>query len=93
MSTALQYTIEAHHDAATLYVTGTLSVTGVVAAMHACDELPARVRTLRVDLRRIEGVEPSAYDALAFGTRRWRDVRAGVTRIELPRPEAPSAAA
>ena len=93
MNNPFQYTIEAHNDAATLYVTGTLSTPGVIAAMHACDELPARVRTLRVDLRRICGVEPAAYDALAFATRRWRDVRAGVTRIDLPRPEAPPAAA
>ena len=93
MSTPLQYTIEAHHDAATLYVTGTLSVAGVVAAMHACDALPDRVRTLRVDLRSIDGVESAAYDALAFNTRRWRDVRGGVTRVELPRPEASPAAA
>jgi hypothetical protein len=86
----LRYTLEAHHDAATLYVTGTLSTAGVVAAMHCCDELPERVRSLRVDLRKIDGAAPGAYDALAFTTRRWRDVRGGSTRIDLPR--APRAA-
>lgn len=93
MSTPLHYTLEAHHDAATLYVTGTLCTPGVVAAMHRCDELPDRVRTLRVDLRKIDGAEPGAFDAVAFTTRRWRDVRGGTTRIDLPRDtEAPRAA-
>jgi hypothetical protein len=43
------------------------------------------VRALRVHLRGIAGVEPGAFDALAFTTRRWRDVRGGSTRIDLPR--------
>ena len=85
MSPDLLYFIEAHRDSATLYVTGTLSTAGVIAAMHCCEQLPEMVRTLRVDLRATIGSEPSAFDALAFTTRRWRDVRGGVTRIELPR--------
>ncbi|HUO52156.1 MAG TPA: hypothetical protein VMT93_06545 [Gemmatimonadaceae bacterium] len=89
----LRYTLEAHHDAATLYVTGTISIAGVVAAMHACETLPARVRSLRVDLRRSTGAEPGALDSLALAARRWRDARQGVTRFDLPRVEAPPAAA
>jgi ABC-type transporter Mla MlaB component len=89
---SLSYTLEAHHDAATLYVTGTLSTAGVIAAMHACEQLPDRVRALRVDLRGTSGAEPAAFDALAFTTRRWRDVRGGSTRIDLPRSRAPRAA-
>ena len=55
MDRPLHYFLEAHHDAATLYVTGSLSIAGVVAAMHRCDELPPRVRALRVDLRATRG--------------------------------------
>ena len=88
----LHYFLEAHHDAATLYVTGSLSIAGVIAAMHRCDELPPRVRALRVDLRAIQGVEPGALDAVAFTTRRWRDLREGSTRIDPPREHAPRAA-
>jgi hypothetical protein len=85
VSTELKYTLEAHQDAATLYVTGTLSTHGVIAAMHCCESLPELVRNLRVDLRGTLGAEPSAFDALAFTTRRWRDTREGTTRIDLPR--------
>jgi hypothetical protein len=85
VSPELLYVLEAHRDSATLYVTGTLSTAGIVAAMHCCEQLPELVRTLRVDLRATSGAEPSAFDALAFTTRRWRDVRGGVTRIDLPR--------
>jgi hypothetical protein len=85
MSTDLHYDLEAHGESATLYVTGTLSTHGVIAAMHCCDALPDRVRSLRVDLRGTRGAEPSAHEALAFTTRRWRDVRSGSTRIDLPR--------
>jgi ABC-type transporter Mla MlaB component len=88
----LDYSLEAHHDAATLYVTGRLTTAGVIAAMHACEELPDRVRTLRVDLRGTAGTDASAFDALAFTTRRWRDVRGGITRIDLPRQQEMSAA-
>ena len=91
-TSSLQYTLEAHRDAATLYVTGTLTTAGVIAAMHCCEQLPDRVRALRVDLRGTEGAEPSALDALAFTTRRWRDVRGGSTRIDLPRTRATRAA-
>lgn len=87
MSTQLQYSLESHRDAATLYVTGTLAVAGITAAMHECDALPEDVRSLRVDLRGISGTEEGAFDALAFTTRRWRDVRNGNTRIDLPREE------
>ena len=87
MKSPLQYTLESHRDAATLYVTGTLAVAGITAAMHEADALPEHVRALRVDLRGIAGVESGAYDALAFTTRRWRDVRGGSTRIDLPREE------
>ena len=41
MDRPLHYFLEAHHDAATIYVTGSLSIAGVIAAMHRCDELPA----------------------------------------------------
>ena len=92
MEKDLHYIIEAHRDAATLYVSGTLTIAGIVAAMHACDELPDRVRNLRVCLRAATSVEPGAYDALAFTTRRWRDLRAGCTRIDPPREHAPRAA-
>ena len=85
MHTDLQYDLEAHGESATLYVTGTLSTHGVIAAMHYCDALPEHVRSLRVDLRGTKDPEPSAHEALAFTTRRWRDVRSGRTRIDLPR--------
>jgi len=93
MSYTEPYTIEAHFDAATLYVSGAMSITKVIAAMHRCDALPERVRSLRVDLRRVTAIEAGACDALAFTTRRWRDVRGGATRIDLPHREGPSQAA
>jgi len=87
MKSPLHYTLESHRDAATLYVTGTLSVAGITAAMHEADALPEQVRSLRVDLRGMSTAEPGAFDALAFTSRRWRDMRGGSTRIDVPRDE------
>jgi hypothetical protein len=53
VNSPLQYTLEAHRDAATLYVTGTLTIAGVIAAMQCCDALPRRTRRRRADLRRV----------------------------------------
>jgi ABC-type transporter Mla MlaB component len=88
----LHSSLEAHRDAATLYVAGTLSVAGALDVMRRCDALPNRVRALRVDLRGVRLMDVCALEALAFTLRRWRDARCGITRIALPSPRAAAVA-
>jgi ABC-type transporter Mla MlaB component len=80
----LHSSLEAHHDAATLYVAGTLSVAGAIDVMRRCEALPERVRALRVDLRGVRLLDVCALEALAFTLGRWRESRRGITRLALP---------
>ena len=80
----LQYTLEAHPGAATLYLQGTLLPAAVVGAFRACYQLPAGVRRLHVDLRGVVQAPPAARDTLAILTADWERVRRGVARVDLP---------
>jgi len=81
----LHHTIESHCGAATLYLRGALSVTGALRALGACERLPSRVRTLRVDMRAVELFDPSTAAAVARALLEWRTRRQGLTGVDLPR--------
>ena len=74
---SLHIAVEAHSCAATLYLSGTLTIAGALRAGTACEELPPRVKTLRVDLRGLIAPAPLTLRALAIALRRWRVSRAG----------------
>lgn len=81
----LHFHLEAHARAATLYVSGPLSVAGALRALRSCDRLPPGVSDLRVDLRGAALPNPTPVQVVAMLLARWR--RAGRdrrTRIELP---------
>lgn len=79
----LQYTLEAHAGAATLYLHGTLLAQGAVTALRACFSLPAAVRRLRVDLRGVVAADAGASDTLAILLDEWATMRHGPTRVDL----------
>lgn len=87
MHPPLQYTLEAHAAAATLYLHGTLLSQGVVTALRACFILPGAVRRLRVDLRGVHTTHAGASETLAILLQGWQASRrqpAGGTRAAAP---------
>jgi hypothetical protein len=70
-------TIEAHPRAATLYLSGTLTASGVLRAVALCDALPAPVRVVRLVGRAVEVGDTHAVKALthALGARGGREGR------------------
>ena len=94
MSTELRYRIESHSRAATLYLSGPLTVAGALCAARLCDGLPTRVNDLRVDLTAVRLDDASPVQALAMRLARWRRLGDGRrTRLDLPpatrRPRPP----
>ncbi|HEX6058873.1 MAG TPA: hypothetical protein VFZ11_07615 [Gemmatimonadaceae bacterium] len=79
-----QYEIEAHQEAATVYVRGALSAAGAMAVMRSADKLPDHVRALVVDLRSVEHVEAEGIYALHDLLRRWKAGRNGAIRVLPP---------
>lgn len=86
MHPPLQYTLEAHAAAATLYLHGTLLPQGAVSALRACFTLPAAVRRLNVDLRGVHAAHAGASDTLAILLDEWQTSRRGATRVQLAAP-------
>jgi len=94
MTTELRYRIESHPTAATLYLSGPLTVAGALCAARLCDNLPTRVSDLRVDLTAVRLDDASPLQALAMRLARWRRLGDGRrTRLDLPpaprRPRPP----
>ena len=82
----LQSTLEAHANAATLYLHGTLLPHAVLGAFRPCYTLPSAVRRLRVDLRGVGATHHAAADTLAILVEEWERARRGTARIDLPDP-------
>lgn len=94
MTTELRYRIESHPSAATLYLSGPLTVAGALCAAHLCDQLPLAVSSLRVDLTSARLTDTSPVQALAMRLARWRRLGDGrQTQLDLPpaprRPRPP----
>ena len=89
MEPLLRYDLESHGSGATLYLTGALSVAGSRRAFAAIQSLPPLVRALRIDMRGIRLFDPAALHFLAVELRGWREDRAGITRVKLPRERWP----
>ena len=82
------FDLEAHQSGAVLHLRGPLSLEQAARAIDAAEALPGRVRHLFVDLREIDQLDSVALEAIAMMLGRWRAVREGGTRVELPRPTA-----
>ncbi|HSJ63625.1 MAG TPA: hypothetical protein VK922_06910 [Gemmatimonadaceae bacterium] len=83
----LTITTEQHDAAATVYVSGTLSVASAVRLVRVCESLPSHIRFARLDLR---GVHASDDGALTVLETRLRDWRRGRGRLHLTRPATAS---
>jgi hypothetical protein len=84
MHPALQFTLEAHTAAATLYLHGTLQPQSAVGAFRACYNLPPAVRRLYVDLRGVSALLPGTSDTVEILLDEWRRARGGETCVARP---------
>lgn len=78
------FTLEAHPGAATLYVTGPVSVPALLRTLRLCEELPTETLLLRVDLSAAEPLDQGTLRVLWHALRRWREMRGAVTRVSAP---------
>ncbi|MEO7083398.1 MAG: hypothetical protein ABI442_10025 [Gemmatimonadaceae bacterium] len=77
-------TIEAHSMGATLYITGFLTDAAATQTAELMAGLPADTRVIRVDLRGVELIDPTAFVTIARTLSGWRDARRGRVTIEFP---------
>lgn len=78
------FSLEVFGSNAILYLRGFLTTCRAVQAMSACEGLPAHVKHLRIDMRRVERGDGRGTDHVALRLRPWREARGGSTRIDLP---------
>ncbi|MEP6618050.1 MAG: hypothetical protein ABJE47_01995 [bacterium] len=82
MTEGLQHQIEQHGDAATLYLTGVVRGAGDITTLAGiCEALPAKVRTLRLDLNAVQHIDADAMEAVGVMLCEWREQRAGDFRM------------
>jgi hypothetical protein len=79
-----QVVFEAHGRSATIYVTGFLAHLAAGRAQDIVHALPTTTRIVRVDLRAVELIDPSAFVGVARTLARWRDVTRGQVMIQFP---------
>jgi ABC-type transporter Mla MlaB component len=76
--------LEAHRHSATIYVMGLLGDLASLRASTLIALVPSTTRTVRLDLRAVEYIDPSAFVGLARALNRWRDDSGGRVTIEFP---------
>jgi hypothetical protein len=81
MSDQMHYQLEISGETATLYVAGELGNRSVSTLLDVCRGLPARIRTLRLDLRAVGAMSADATNAVRLLLRDWREVRHGEFRL------------
>ena len=75
---------EANSRSATIYVMGLLSEPAAVQTTTLIDLLPSTTRIVRLDLRGVEFIQPTAFVGIARALNRWRDQFRGRVSIEFP---------
>lgn len=76
--------LESHQRAATLYVSGKVSVPGLLRAMRQCQGLAPTVWLLRVELSSAGPLDQGTLGVLWHSLRRWREERGGTTEVATP---------
>jgi pimeloyl-ACP methyl ester carboxylesterase len=79
-----QVSLEAHRYGATIYVMGLLADPAALRTGTLIDSVPSTTRTVRLDLRGVELIDPSAFVSVARALNRWRDAVRGRVTIEFP---------
>jgi hypothetical protein len=77
--------LEAHGTGATIYVAGSLSAPAATRVGEIVASLPADTRVIRLDIRAVDLIDPTAFVRVATALNRWRSgVRGGRVTIEFP---------
>jgi hypothetical protein len=78
--------MEVSDETATYVLSGTVSPSDVRSMRLACRAVPARVRTLRLNLGDVDGLDAQVMDAVRGVVRDWRASRGGDFRLDLTTP-------
>jgi ABC-type transporter Mla MlaB component len=81
MAVTQRYTVEAHAHAATLYLTGSVSVAALLEVFRRCENLPSTVWMLRIDVSAAEPLDEGTRTVFAHLLRRSRATRGWVTQV------------
>jgi len=76
--------LEANQRAATIYVVGMLTELAATRTENVITSLSEATAVIRMDLRGVQLIDPSAFVRVARSLRRWRDLRCGCVTIEVP---------
>jgi ABC-type transporter Mla MlaB component len=79
-----QVQLEAHATSATIYVVGILTTDAAHRAELLVASLDRTTRTVRLDLRGVEIIDPMAFVLVARALNRWRDSHRGRLSIQFP---------
>ena len=79
-----QVFFEAHHSGATIYVAGWLGDSAALRTEELVRGLPTQICALRVDIRGVDLIDPSAFVRVARTLGRWRDARRGRVTLQFP---------
>ena len=79
-----QVSLEAHRYGATIYVMGLLAEPAALRTGTLIESVPSTTRTVRLDLRGVELIDPRAFVSIARTLSRWRDQHRGRVTIEFP---------
>ena len=79
-----QVSLEAHRYSATIYVMGLLADPAALRTGTLIESVPSTTRTVRLDLRGVEIIDPIAFVSVARALNRWRDAMRGRVTIEFP---------
>jgi ABC-type transporter Mla MlaB component len=79
-----QVQLEAHSTNATIYVVGILTSDAALRTELLVASLDRTTRTVRLDLRGVEIIDPSAFVLVARALNRWRDSHRGRLAIQFP---------
>lgn len=78
--------VQVSEETATLVLSGTVSLSDVRSMRLACREIPARVRTLRLNLGDVDELDAQVMDAVRGVVGDWRASREGSFRLDLTTP-------
>ncbi len=85
--------LEANQWAATIYVVGLLADLAATRTEIVITSLSEATSVIRMDLRGVQLIDPSAFIRVARSLKHWRDLRCGRVTIEVPersrRPSTP----
>lgn len=75
---------ESHPRAASIYVTGLLGDIAATRVEELVRALPIEMRSLRIDLRAVDLIDPVAFVQIARMLSRWREARLGRVALQFP---------